>query len=99
MKYVKKAILLVVVLLLVIIIGIIELSFLKTTKLLLFSIETSCLINIIIAIALSIIVSRMTELNFVSTNNLLKNSIIIGIISLLLQIIIYITEKKIKKAS
>ena len=84
---------------LVVIIGIIELSLLKTTKLLLFSIETSCLINIIIAIALSIIVSRMTKLNFVSTNNLLKNSIIIGIISLLLQIIIYITEKKIKKAS
>ncbi|MBR3199671.1 MAG: hypothetical protein IKG27_06710 [Bacilli bacterium] len=99
MKYVKKAILLAVVLLLVIIIGIIELSFLKTTKLLLFSIETSCLINIIIAIALSIIVSRMTELDFASTNNLLKNSIIIGVISLLLQIIIYITEKEIKKAS
>ncbi|MBR1937259.1 MAG: hypothetical protein IJ842_06180 [Bacilli bacterium] len=84
---------------LVVIIGIIELSLLKTTKLLLFSIETSCLINIIIAIALNIIVSRTTELNFISTNSLLKNSIIIGIISLLLQIIIYITEKKIKKAS
>ena len=82
---------------LVVVISIIELSLLKTIKILLFSIETSCLLNIIISIVMKIIVSRMTELNFISTNSLLINSIIIGTISLLLQTIIFVIEKK-KKA-
>lgn len=82
---------------LVVVISIIELSLLKTIKILLLSIETSCLLNIIISIVMKIIVSRMTELNFISTNSLLKNSIIIGTISLLLQTIIFVIEKK-KKA-
>lgn len=82
---------------LVVVISIIELSLLRIIKTLLFSIETSCLLNIIISIVMKIIVSRMTELNFISTNSLLKNSIIIGTISLLLQTIIFVIEKK-KKA-